>query len=89
MKTIGAKELRLHLDEILDRVLSGEEIIVSHRFKAPVKLSALHPKSTTSSPARLAGLHAFDTVPKNNSPYDTTKSIKESYEESISKKHAS
>ncbi len=40
MKTIGAKELRLHLNEILDRVLEGEEILVKHRFKEPVRLVA-------------------------------------------------
>lgn len=59
MKTIGAKELRLHLDQ----VLNGEEIIVSHRFKKPVRLSAVFP-TTPSKSGRLAGLRAFDAAPK-------------------------
>lgn len=43
MKTIGAKELRLHLNEVLDRVLRGEEVIVQHRFKGPVRIVAVYP----------------------------------------------
>jgi antitoxin (DNA-binding transcriptional repressor) of toxin-antitoxin stability system len=86
MKTIGAKELRLHLDQVLDRVLSGEEIIVNHRFKGPIKLSALH-----STPAvkhgKLTGMQVFDNAPKNPSTFDVSKSIKELYQESISKKY--
>ena len=88
MKTIGAKELRLHLDKILDQVLGGEDIIVSHRFKAPVRLSALAsvPKN---NPERLAGLRAFDAAPKRNVPYDKNKPIKELYNESVAQKYLS
>lgn len=86
MKTIGAKELRLHLDEILDQVLSGEDIIVSHRFKEPIRLSMVH---TPSQSKGLAGLRAFDAAPKRNTPFDNTKSIKELYDESIAKKYTS
>jgi antitoxin (DNA-binding transcriptional repressor) of toxin-antitoxin stability system len=89
MKTIGAKELRLHLDQVFDRVLSGEDIIVNHRFKGPVRLSALYSASSEAKPKRLAGLRAFDTAPKQSSPYDPHKSIKELYNESIAKKHVS
>jgi antitoxin (DNA-binding transcriptional repressor) of toxin-antitoxin stability system len=86
MKTIGAKELRLHLDQVLDRVIKGEDIIISHRFKAPVRLSALHmPYSNRRE--ELAGLRAFDAAPKRNSPYDPNKPIKDLYHESISKKY--
>jgi antitoxin (DNA-binding transcriptional repressor) of toxin-antitoxin stability system len=87
MKTIGAKELRLHLDQVLDRVLGGEEIIISHRFKKPVKLSAVHTSSASNKSQKLQGLRAFDAAPKRDSPFDTSKSIKELYADSIAKKH--
>jgi antitoxin (DNA-binding transcriptional repressor) of toxin-antitoxin stability system len=41
MKTIGAKELRLRMSDVLDCVGRGEEIIVTHRFKAPVRIVAV------------------------------------------------
>jgi len=85
MKTIGAKELRLHLDKVFDRVLDGEDIIVNHRFKGPVKISAVHPP--TKNTDKLAGLRAFDAAPKSPSPFDKTKSLKELYRESIAKKY--
>lgn len=88
MKTIGAKELRLHLDQIFDRVLAGEDIIVRHRFKQPVRLSALRPSEPSDS-RHLAGLHAFDTAPKDHVPFDPRKPLKELYNESITRKHAS
>jgi hypothetical protein len=86
MKTIGAKELRLHLDEIFDRVLNGEDVIVHHRFKEPIKLSAVHAGGPKSN-GKLAGLRAFDSAPKRPSPFDPMKSVKELYSETISKKH--
>jgi len=88
MKTIGVKELRLRLDQVLDRVLSGEDIIVRHRFKEPVRLSALRPPQ--SHPAgKLAGLRAFDAAPKKASPFDPQKSLKQLYSESIARKYTS
>jgi antitoxin (DNA-binding transcriptional repressor) of toxin-antitoxin stability system len=86
MRTIGAKELRLHLDQVLDQVLSGEDIIVSHRFKGPVRLSTVHAPFSTK-PEKLAGLRAFDAATKRSSPFAADKSIKELYDESISKKY--
>jgi antitoxin (DNA-binding transcriptional repressor) of toxin-antitoxin stability system len=88
MKTIGAKELRLHLDQVFDQVLSGEDIIVSHRFKKAVRLSAASATPATK-PKRLAGLHAFDAAPKQKSALDADKSIKDLYNESITKKYVS
>jgi prevent-host-death family protein len=85
MKTIGAKELRNNLDSVLDRVAAGEEIIVKHRFKPPVRLSSAQP--ITKDTDKLAGLHAFDAAPKKPSPFDPNKSIKELYRESIAKKY--
>ena len=87
MKTIGAKELRLHLDQVLDRVLSGEEIIVSHRFKAPVRLSAVHNTVTTLNAMQLSGLAAFDSAPKHQSPYAQNAPLKELYSRSIKHKY--
>ena len=86
MKTIGAKELRLHLDKVLDRVLGGEEIVVQHRFKDPVKLSALNTPSASVS-GTLAGLRAFDAAPKRRPSFDVNKPLKDLYDESIARKH--
>ena len=85
MKTIGAKELRLHLEEILDRVLRGEDVIVQHRFKKPVRISALH--EPVRKDKKLSGLQAFDNAEKRPSPFDQNKSIKELYAESIRRKY--
>lgn len=88
MNIIGAKELRLHLDQILDRVLNGEEIIVNHRFKGPVRLSPVHSSPIPNS-GKLAGLKAFDEAPKRKSPFDRQKSLKELYHESLAHKYES
>lgn len=86
MKTIGAKELRLHLDQVFDQVLQGEDIIVNHRFKGPVRLTSVykHPNQLEY----LSGLHAFDAAPKRKSPFDQKKTIKKLYDESVAKKYA-
>jgi len=88
MKTIGAKEFRLHLNQIFDRVIKGEEIIVNHRFKGPIRLSAVQDGSLRSGANTLEGLKAFDVAKKRKSPYDPNKSVKELYHESISKKYS-
>jgi hypothetical protein len=44
MKTIGTKELRLHLDQVLDKVLSAQDVIVQHCFKEPVRITAYKAK---------------------------------------------
>lgn len=86
MTIIGAKALRLHLDEILDRALGGEEIIVHHRFKAPVRLSAVYSRQTNGTDS-LPGLRAFDAAPKKTFPFKTDRPLKELYHESISRKY--
>jgi antitoxin (DNA-binding transcriptional repressor) of toxin-antitoxin stability system len=88
MKTIGAKEFRLHLSQIFDRVVKGEEIIVNHRFKGPIRLRAVHDSSANLKERTLEGLKAFDMAKKTKSPYDPNKSIKELYDVSISKKYS-
>jgi antitoxin (DNA-binding transcriptional repressor) of toxin-antitoxin stability system len=62
MTVIGATHLRSRMDEIFDRVLAGEEIIVHHRFKGPIKLSAAVPE--TAPGADLVGLAALDAAPR-------------------------
>jgi antitoxin (DNA-binding transcriptional repressor) of toxin-antitoxin stability system len=86
MKTIGAKELRLKMNEVFDRVLSGEDIIVNHRFKGPIRLSTVG-GSQSLKKSKLAGLKAFDAAPKRKSPFDSRRSMKELYDKSISKKY--
>lgn len=88
MKTIGAKDLRQNMDEVLDRVINGEDIIIQHRFKKPVRLSALNVSSNTNH-QKLAGLKAFETASKQPSPFNPNKTVKELYHESISDKYAS
>ncbi len=92
MKTIGAKELRLNLDKILDDVLAGEEILVKHRFKAPVRLQAVYDKPTVYTAKRADPMPGLtDNWEKAKKlrppPFDPHKSIKELYKESIAKKY--
>jgi len=88
MKTIGAKELRTNLDQILDQVANGEEILVTHRLKKhPIRLSAVYANVPTPSKDRHAGLNAFDAAPKKANPFDSKASLKELYNQSMSDKH--
>lgn len=88
MKTIGAKDLRQNMDEVLDRVINGEDIIVQHRFKKPVRLSALNTLGNKNH-QKLAGLKAFENAAKQPSPFNPNKTVKELYHESISDEYAS
>ncbi len=88
MKTIGAKELRLNLDKVLDDVLAGKEIVVKHRFKAPVRLVRY------SSALKGNGIVIAQTlkrlqpeIEKHKSGLDPNKSIKELYRQSMAKKY--
>lgn len=86
MKTIGAKELRMNLDTVLDRVLSGEDVIISHRFKKPVRLTAER-QSPHKNYSTLQGLKAFDKSTKRMPSFDVNKPLSELYQESLSKKY--
>lgn len=88
MKTIGAKDLRQNMDAVLDRVINGEDVIVKHRFKQPVRLSALN-TSANKNHQKLAGLKAFETASKQPSPFNPKMTVKQLYHESISDKYAS
>jgi hypothetical protein len=88
MKTIGAKELRINLDQILDLVANGEERLVRHRLKKrPIRLSAVYTNSASTSSDRHAGLHAFDAASKKSNPFDPKSSLKDLYNQSIGKKY--
>jgi len=89
MRTIGAKDLRQNMDEVLDRVINGEDVIVQHRFKKPVRLSALNTLANNKNHQKLAGLKAFEEAPKQSVRFNPNKTIKELYHESISNKYAS
>lgn len=60
MSTITAKELRNNLDNVLDRVLDGEQITIKHRFKDPVVLSA--PQSEALARHQQAKSKALDSA---------------------------
>jgi antitoxin (DNA-binding transcriptional repressor) of toxin-antitoxin stability system len=87
MKTISAKELRNNLDAILERVNAGEDIVIKHRFKEPVKLSALHPPKNKADKQHLPGLAAFEAAPKKPVSFDPKKSVKEIYHELLDKEY--
>ena len=87
MKTIGAKELRTNLDKVLDRVLSGEDVIVQHRFKNPIRLSAVHAPASTDT-KKLAGLHAFEAAPKQPIAFSPNKSVKELYHDYLDDRYS-
>lgn len=86
MKTIGAKELRMNLDKVLDRVLSGEDIVISHRFKNPVRLTADRQPSYKNH-TKLQGLKAFDKAAKRKPEFDANRPLKELYDKSLIKKY--
>jgi hypothetical protein len=89
MKTIGAKELRNNLDQILDQVANGEEILVSHRLKKhPIRLRAVYTNSSNTSSDKHAGLRFFDASSKKHSPFDPKTSLKDLYNQSIIDKHS-
>ncbi|HUD11776.1 MAG TPA: hypothetical protein VMS08_05165 [Candidatus Saccharimonadia bacterium] len=88
MRTIGAKELRINLDQILDQVANGEEILVSHRLKKhPIRLSAVYTNSPNTSSKRHAGLESFDAASKKPNPFDPKSSIKDLYSQSTANKY--
>ena len=88
MKTITAKELRTNLDGVIEEVLHGKSIVVKHRFKDPIQLTAYRPtprkpNNSTTTP----GLAAFDNAVKKPHTFDSNKSIKQLYHESLNKKY--
>lgn len=85
-RTIGAKQFRENLEDIFDRVNSGQSIIVSHRFKKPIKLEPL--ERAFNDQKQLLGLKAFDASSKKSHKFDKKTPLKQLYNDSISKKYA-
>ncbi|MEI6481565.1 MAG: type II toxin-antitoxin system Phd/YefM family antitoxin [Candidatus Saccharibacteria bacterium] len=85
MKTITAKELRNNLDSILERVNAGEEIIVKHRFRDPVRLVPNNAIKDTGK--KMIGLAALDNAPRKEYFLDPNKSYKELYHDALDKKY--
>jgi antitoxin (DNA-binding transcriptional repressor) of toxin-antitoxin stability system len=87
MKTIGAKEFRLHMNEVLDRVIAGEEIVIKHRFKPAVRLVAEKVQRPKNS-GEVIGKKLDTLLPelrKHKNNLDPDKSYKELYADSLRK----
>ena len=87
MTTITATELRKNLDDVLLKVSRGQEIIVTHRFRGSVKLSAAYEKPKTH---KRTGLEALAEAHKNKEivfSYDVNRPLKELYRESMAKQY--
>lgn len=85
-QTIGAKQFRENLEDIFDKVNSGQSIIVSHRFKKPIKLEPL--ERGFSDQKQLLGLRAFDASAKKAHKFNKSTPLKQLYSDSISEKYA-
>ena len=84
--TIGAKQFRENLEEVFDKVNSGQSIVVSHRFKKPIKLEPLD--RSFKDQKKLLGLKAFDASAKKTYKFDKNTPIKQLYSDSIARKYA-
>ena len=84
MKTITSKDLRNNMDKTLELVNAGEEIIVTHRFRKPVKLTLAEEKPKKG----LSGLKAYEKVNKKIPEYLKNDSLKELYSKDIRNKYA-
>lgn len=84
--TIGAKQFRENLEEIFDKVNRGQSIIVSHRFKKPIKLEPL--ERGFNDQKQLSGLKAFDASAKKTYEFSKNIPLKQLYGDSIAKKYA-
>lgn|GEM_PF-2547926 len=84
--TIGAKQFRENLEEVFDKVNSGQSIIVSHRFKQSIKLEPL--ERGFNNQKKLLGLKAFDASTKKTNKFNKNASLKQLYSDSVAKKYA-
>lgn len=85
MKTINAKQLRSKLEETIDTVLGGQDVLVTYRSKQPVRITSSAPKNDGQK--NLAGLAFFDGAPKKHVKFDKNASIKELYDRSLRQKY--
>lgn len=84
MNTITSKKLRQSMDEVFDKVNNGQTVKITHRFKKPIIMIPLDKKTNNK---KMFGLEAFDIAKKSKSLYDTKKTIKQLYAESLLKKY--
>lgn len=85
MATITSKYLRNNMDKTLERVNAGEEIIVTHRYRKPVKLSLVDSDAIKKS--RLEGLKAFDEQKHNIASKYKTADLKKLYKQHLEEKY--
>ena len=85
MATITSKYLRNNMDKTLERVNAGEEIIITHRYRKPVKLTLAEkaPKKGHS------GLVALEKAKENIKIPDALKhgDLNELYHQELTKKY--
>lgn len=84
MTTITAVELRNHLEDIIKRVMAGEDVRVTYRQKPAIRLTT---DIVQDAPKHMSGLDAFLASPRKKSTLDPNKSIKELYHEHLDKKY--
>ena len=85
MKTINARQLRESMEKTFDTVLSGEDVVITHRFKDPVRITRVTYDSHDKS--KLMGLAIFDSATKNKIPFSKNVSLKKLYKDSLNKKY--
>jgi prevent-host-death family protein len=68
METVNVQEARRHISELLDRVVGGEEVIISRRGKPIARLAPL-----TTRKAGFPDRRAFrDSLPRSDVPSSAT-----------------
>jgi antitoxin (DNA-binding transcriptional repressor) of toxin-antitoxin stability system len=65
MTTITATDLRTNLDDVMRRVTSGQELLLTHRFYGSIKLS---PVKSITKREPLAGMRAIVDRYKDKKP---------------------
>jgi antitoxin (DNA-binding transcriptional repressor) of toxin-antitoxin stability system len=85
MKTINARQLRESMEKTFDTVLSGEDVVITHRFKEPVRITRV--TSDDHDKSKLMGLAIFDNATKKKIPFSKNVSLKKLYKESLDKKY--
>ncbi|MFZ1522788.1 MAG: hypothetical protein WAS94_02085 [Candidatus Saccharimonadales bacterium] len=86
MKTITALEFRKNMGDVLARVSAGEEFLLTYRNSNPVRLV---PQKSKREQKAVTGLDALNSAPRKNFKYDSSKSIKQLYGESLDEKYNS
>jgi prevent-host-death family protein len=84
MKTITAVEFRRNMGDILARVNSGEEYLITYRNTTSVRLV---PELKTNIKKKFTGLDLLNSAPRKNFKFNKNKSTKELYSEFLEEKH--